>query len=200
MDKVDFFFDVTCPWAWVASRWILEVEAQREISLTFRPMSLAALNEGRDLSDDYRRAMDAAWAPMRVVAAAEEFAGHDAVRALYTAIGTRFHPDGRAKTDRDVLVEALAEAELPESLISVADAPEWDDALRRAKTRVAEMVGTDVGTPTIRVNGVAFFGPVLASIPRGEDALRVFDGAVAMASYPDFYELKRSRDISPSFD
>lgn len=200
MDKVDFYFDVACPWAWVSSRWILEVEAQREIELIFRPMSLAALNEGRDLSEDYRAMMDKAWLPMRVVAAAEELAGPDSVKALYTAIGTRVHTEGRGAATRELVAESLADAGLPESLIEAWDAPEWDDVLRRAQKKVSELVGDDVGTPTITVNGVSFFGPVLSSIPRGEDAVRVFDGAVLLSSFPEFYELKRSRNVGPRFD
>ncbi|SNU01492.1 DSBA-like thioredoxin domain-containing protein [Ruaniaceae bacterium KH17] len=200
MDKVDFYFDVHCPWAWVSSRWILEVEANKEIDLTFRPMSLAALNEGRDLPEAYRAKMDNSWAPMRVVFAAEELCGSDAVKALYTAIGTRVHTDGEGGPSRELVAEEVAKVGLPESLMDAWDSPEWDDALRRGQKKVSELVGDDVGTPTITVNGVSFFGPVLSSIPRGEDAVRVFDGAVALSSYPDFYELKRSRNTSPRFD
>lgn len=200
MDTVDFYFDVACPWAWVTSRWILEVDSNREIDLTFKPMSLGALNEGRDLSDGYRETVNRTWPPMRVVACVEEHAGSDALRDLYTAIGTRVHTEGRGPATKEIIAEALAEVGLPESLLNAWDESQWDDALRRAQKHVSSLVGDDVGTPVITVNGVSFFGPVLASIPRGEDAVRMFDGAVGMASYPDFYELKRSRNVSPRFD
>lgn len=199
MSTVDFYFDTACPWAWVTSRWILEVEKVREIDLTFKPMSLSALNEGRDLSERYQEIMANAWAPMRVVLAARDHGGDSAVRALYTAIGTRFHPGERELSDRTVLAEALDEVGLPASLLDAADDSSWDDALREAQRSVAALVGDDVGTPVISVNGVSFFGPVLAAIPRGEEAGRMFDGAVALAAFPHFYELKRSRDARPDF-
>lgn len=202
--KADFWFDPMCPWAWLTSRWMLEVERIRDVEVQWHVMSLAVLNENNEIPPEYAEAMAAAWGPVRVCIAAEQAVGPQILGPLYTALGTRLHPEHR--TDYATIIsESVAEAGLPASMAAAANDPSLDEALRASHSAGIALVGADVGTPVIAVPGagggrVAFFGPVVTPTPLGEDAGRLWDGTLLVAGTPGFFELKRSRDVAPQFD
>jgi 2-hydroxychromene-2-carboxylate isomerase len=198
-ETADFWFDPICPWAWMTSRWMDEVERVRPVDVRWHVMSLSVLNEGRDLPEDYRRSMDEAWGPVRVIVAAQQRHGDEVVKPLYDAMGTRFHPKG-IKDRQQVIEESLAEVGLPAELAESATSEEYDEQLRASHEEGISKVGQDVGTPVIAFGDVAFFGPVVTPAPKGETAARLWDGCLLVASTPGFYEIKRTRTLGPIFD
>ncbi len=203
VEDMAFWFDPLCPWAWITSRWMLEVEKVRPVHVDWRIMSLAYLNliqhEGKNLSEDYLERLAKAWGPVRVCAAAAADSGSAVLGPLYTAIGTRLHNQGR-RDDPTVLPEALAEVGLPDWLIDAAETDEFDDVIKKSHHEAFDEVGTDVGTPVIRVRGRAIFGPVVTPAPKGEAAGDLWDGVALLAKTDGFFELKRTRDRKPTFE
>ncbi|MDG4756181.1 MULTISPECIES: DSBA oxidoreductase [Micromonospora] len=201
--RVPFWFDPLCPWAWITSRWLLEVEQVRPVRAEWRIMSLAYLNliqrDGKGLSEDYLDLMTKAWGPVRVCAAAADHSGPGILGPLYTAIGTRLHNQKR-RDDPTVIPEALSEAGLPISVASAATSTEFDQLIIDSHNEAFDEIGIDVGTPVLRIAGTALFGPVITPAPRDEAAGRLWDGLVLVAETDGFFELKRSRNRKPSFE
>lgn len=195
---LDLWFDPMCPWAWLTSRWALEVERVRPVSVRFHVMSLSVLNEGRDLPPKYRAAMDAGWGGPRVCLAVAREYGQQGLREFYEALGTRIHPGGEPN-DVSTYRAALADTGLPVSLAEAALTDANDDAVRASHHRGMDPVGSDVGTPVVRVNGMSLFGPVISPAPKGEAAGELWDGLVKVIAYPGFFELKRTRNVGPVF-
>ena len=202
---VDMWFDPICPWAWMTSRWLLEVEKVRPLDIRFNVMSLSVLNAGRDLPEQYQELMTRGWGPVRVCIAAAEAAGPQVLRDLYTALGTRIHLQ-KYELDEKLYREALEEVGLDPSLADAANTDARDEALVASHNAGMKPVGTDVGTPVIHAPGpvagqkVAFFGPVVTPAPKGDAAGKLWDGVLLVAGTPGFYELKRTRDIGPIFE
>jgi hypothetical protein len=204
VDTADFWFDPLCPWAWITSRWMLEVEQVRDIHTRWHVMSLAILNAGRtELDEKYKARMARAKGPVRVCIAAEQLRGSDILLPLYTALGNRIHLEQRGRQEGEgekIVAEALVELGLPASLADAAHAEEFDEALEASHRAGMEPVGNEVGTPVIHYNGTAIFGPVVTPAPKGEAAGRLWDGVLLCTRTAGFYELKRTRDQRPSFE
>ena len=203
-NRAEMFFDPACPWAWMTSRWMMEVEQVRDLEITWSVMSLSVLNEGRDLPEDYRAFNDRAWTGPRAIIAATkdlpEGEANELRKKMYDALGQRIHLDGRGTDDYPALVaEVVEELGLDPSVAEAAQGDSVDTELRASHQRAIDLVGDDVGTPVVSVNDVAFFGPVVTPAPKGEAAGKLWDGCVLVAGTPGFYELKRSRDARPDF-
>ena len=196
--RADFWFDPRCPFAWITSRWMLEVEQVRQVDVGWHVMSLAYLNQEKDVSEDYRKGLAEAWGPVRVCIAAAQEHGDEVLLPLYTAMGTRIHVEQQV-ADKAMAVAALQDAGLPVELGEAWDDPSYDEKIKASHHEGMDAVGDDVGTPTIHFGGTAFFGPVITKAPRGEEAGQLWDGVMTVASYPLFFEIKRSRTAKLDF-
>ena len=196
---VDLWFDPTCPWAWMTSRWLLEVEKVRDVHVKFHVMSLSVLNEGRDLPQGYRDLLERAWAPARAALLVEQRHGSEKLAEFYTEIGTRIHP-GHAPVNTETLREALSAVGADADIVDIAQTDAIDDDLRRSHHEGMDPVGDEVGTPVVRINGKSLFGPVISPAPKGEEAGSLFDGVEKVTAYDGFFELKRTRTVDPIFD
>ncbi|CAN7544594.1 disulfide bond formation protein DsbA [Terrabacter sp. LjRoot27] len=200
---VGFWFDPVCPYSWTASRWLEEVRARVPLEIHHHVMSLYLLNEHRtDVAPDYRRSVEASRGPSRVAAALVDRRGEEALGAFYAAFGSLVFDVWRRPTSEEYHVAvraALASLDLPADLEDAMESDEHDDSMRASHEAGLAPVGGEVGTPTVHIDGTAFYGPVLNAIPRGDDAVRVFEGARLLAGYPEFFELKRTRLRPPVF-
>ena len=196
---VGLWVDPICPWAWITSRWLLETQKVRDVEVRFHTMSLAVLNDGREMPEGYVEMMKQAWGPVRVMTAIEQRYGSENLERFYDAFGQRFHVQGERDSLLATTQGALAGAGLDESLLDAAVSDEYDEDLCKSHFAGMDPVGFDVGTPVVHVGDVAFFGPVVTPAPKGEAAGTLFDGVIAVASTPGFYELKRTRNEGPTF-
>lgn len=200
---VDLWFDPVCPYSWTASRWLHEVRRRRPLVVRPHLMSLYLLNEHRtDVAPSYRHNVEQSRGPARVAAAVAERCGAAAVEGFYTAFGELVFDVWRrpsAAEYQEVVAAVLPRLGLPDDLADAMGSEEYDDALRLSHDAGVALVGGEAGTPITSIDGVAFFGPVLNAIPHGDEALTVFDGALLLAGYPQFYELKRTRVSPPVF-
>lgn len=197
--QADFWFDPMCPWAWMTSRWMLEVQKVRDVQVAWHVMSLSYLNANKEVPENYKAKMIAGWGPVRVIEAARAAQGEKIVLPLYNAFGTRIHLQKQEINDQ-LIADVLNDLNLPADLIKAASDATWDEAVKKSHHSGMDQVGTDVGTPVIAVAGSAFFGPVISPAPKGDAAGKLWDGVVACAQYPGFFELKRSRTVGPIFD
>lgn len=197
--EAEFWFDPICPWAWMTSRWILEVEKVRDISVKWNLFSLAHLNRDKELPEDYKSRLIRSWQATRVIAAAQKVNGAEITLPLYTAISSRIHLK-KMEVESSLFEEALAEVGLDTALAQAMNDETLNPIIIESHERGIALVGNDVGTPIISVAGAAFFGPVISPAPKGEAAGKLWDGVVGVASYPGFFEIKRSRTVGPIFD
>ncbi|MFM7525282.1 MAG: DsbA family protein [Actinomycetota bacterium] len=212
MADLQFFFDPVCPWAYITSRWVTEVQQQRNYDVSWKFISLFMINDERGYGEGKQAWRDGHFAglqALRVASAARTSAGNDAVAAVYTALGKAIHADKRRPESsggmHNLLREVLTEAGLNPDWAKSADDELHDEVIRYETKAALEATGKDVGTPILIFNpGSAeqssFFGPVISKIPRGSDALRLWDAVYTLATTSGMAELKRSLRATPTFD
>jgi 2-hydroxychromene-2-carboxylate isomerase len=213
MADLEFFFDPVCPWAWVTSRWVVEVAQQRSYDIEWRYICLRIVNEDKAFEQDptspYGRVHGAGRMMLRAAAAAKVSAGNDAVGRLYTEFGNRLHLEGRSVSEiREgnfgLIDEAITAAGLGSDVANAVDDEKWDDVLREETALALSRTGNDVGTPIITFapgtnDETSFFGPVLNRIPRGAEAVEIWDTVEKLARVPGLFELKRTNRGRPDF-
>ena len=197
--KAEFWFDPVCPWAFITSRWMLEVAKVRDIEVTWNIFSLPHLNKDREMPEKYKAIFANSWSCTRVIKSVEKDFGKEKTLPLYTAISTRIHVLKEA-VSKDLLSDSLKEVGLDSKYLAEMENSDWDKQIIESHERGVKLVGDDVGTPIIAINGIGFFGPVISPAPKGEEAGKLWDGVVLSASYPGFFEIKRSRTVGPIFD
>lgn len=199
----DFWIDPSCPWSVMTASWLAGVQAERGIGVRWHAMSLAILNEGNEIPEEWAQFTADSWGPVRVLAAADERFEPDQVRALILAMGRRIHADGRRDVDA-VIRESVEEAGLPADLVEVAWVTDMDEVVRLSHKRAVALGGNDVGSPILAVAGpdgdqVGFYGPIVSRPLDGDAAVRLWDAYLTMATTPGFFELKRTRDEEVQF-
>ena len=197
--QADMWFDPICPFAWITSRWLIEVTPQRNLQVDYNIMSLAHLNKDNDVDAAHKAAFEKSWLATRLIVGVKAEHGAQHVLPLYTAIGTRIH-NRKEKLSKELLLAAVQEVGLVEDVMNYCDDASWDAEVIKSHDAAIALVGSDVGTPVIGVAGVGFFGPVISPAPKGDEAAKLWDGVLALAQYPGFFELKRSRTVGPIFD
>lgn len=211
-EQVEFFYDPVCPFAWVTSRWVVEVATHRPLDIRWRPISLKVLNEHRTddgYTPEFRAVHLAGTQSLRVATVVDRAHGNEAVDRFYRVLGDHLHPQGR----RDALVadplaflsQCCQEADLEPSAAQAWNDDSLDEFLRVETATALERTGPDVGTPILTFqpgteHESSFFGPVMSRIPRGDQAVAVWDAVTALAGVAGFTELKRSLREYPRFD
>ena len=188
-----FWFDPTCTCTWATSRWLRDTAPAQGAEVQWRLMSLAVLNDGKEVPEQYRAGMALSWRPLRLLAATARTRDSAAVGALYAALGTRVHEQGRTVDDA-LLAESLAEAGLPSDLLAAADDTSFDEDVRTSHAQAQEAVGTESGSPVLALGeGPACFGPVVAPVPTGQAATDLWQALELLSRVSQFSELKRGR-------
>jgi hypothetical protein len=194
--RIELYVDPCCPFAWIAYQWLAEVRRHRALELGLELMSLPMLNEHQSISPGYRRLLAHTWGPARVAAAVVQQHGPDALAPLYEALARRiFGGADHYRVIREelesVIVDVLSEVGLQARLPDAAMSEAYDGPLRASHDAALAPLGDGVGTPIIHLGAAAFFGPVMTAVPRGSEALQVFDGLRLLAGYPRLFEIKR---------
>ncbi len=195
---IDFYFDPACPWTWITAEWVREVAPHRDLDVTWKTYSLVVKN-GAGMSDQYRIPLEAQWPGLRVIEQARLDYGNDAVSALYRSFGTAIHHDG------DDMLETLGEcvkaAGVDVAVLSATEDESLDAGIHASTAAGVALTGADVGVPIVAVENLpmTYFGPVMSPAPTGDDALRLWDAYVTLASIDGVYEIKRTRTVGPTF-